>query len=149
MFEDMVFHPSVAEPGTPLADALAGLTAPEQVLDHPALNLAQKRAILAYWASDIHAVADAPALRQLDNGARVEVDAILSALKRLDGVEDTKGASVPVRFTKTHPRRRRPQRFHGWMTHSRADDDDDPPLPPAASAWPLAWDFAQEHRQAA
>ncbi len=36
---------------------------PKDVLDHPALTLAEKRAILASWASDASAIASCPSMR--------------------------------------------------------------------------------------
>jgi hypothetical protein len=54
------------------------------VLGHPDLTVAERRAILAACASDAHAVEDAPWLRQLENGARISVDEVLSALRALD-----------------------------------------------------------------
>ncbi len=57
---------------------------PSDVLAHPGLTVGERRAILASWASDAHAVEDAPQLRQLENGARVPVSEVLSALRTLD-----------------------------------------------------------------
>ncbi len=67
------------------------LAAPGPTFDHPSDVLAcvetpaaERRAILAAWASDARAVENAPHLRQLENGARVAVSEILDALRRLD-----------------------------------------------------------------
>ena len=67
------------------------LAAPGPSFDHPSEVLAcvetpaaERRAILAAWASDARAVENAPHLRQLENGARVPVSEILEALRRLD-----------------------------------------------------------------
>jgi hypothetical protein len=38
---------------------------PKDVVTHPALTMAEKRAILASWASDASAIASCPALRAL------------------------------------------------------------------------------------
>jgi hypothetical protein len=57
---------------------------PGEVVRDPSLTKAQKRAVLASWASDAHAVVDAPSLRRLDDGTTLEIDAILDALKQLD-----------------------------------------------------------------
>ncbi|HEX2135217.1 MAG TPA: hypothetical protein VHG30_04820 [Microvirga sp.] len=58
---------------------------PREVLEHPRLSPADKRALLAAWASDACAVEGRPALRQLpDTGAVVTVDEILAALRALD-----------------------------------------------------------------
>jgi hypothetical protein len=52
----------------------------------PNLNLNEKRAILAAWASDACAVDSAPAFRRFpDIGAVVNIDEILNALRTLDG----------------------------------------------------------------
>lgn len=59
---------------------------PREVLAHPSLTAAEKRAILAAWASDTHAVESCPSLRCLA-GCRAEpvpVDAVLDALQALD-----------------------------------------------------------------
>jgi hypothetical protein len=69
---------------------------PSEVLGHPALTVAERRAILAAWASDAHAVEDAPWLRQLENGARIPVSEIFDALIALDreeqGIDATRAA---------------------------------------------------------
>ncbi len=77
------------ERAAPTRDFLA---APVPLFDHPSdvlaradMPAAERRAILAAWASDAHAVENAPHLRQLANGARVAVSDILDALRRLDG----------------------------------------------------------------
>ena len=109
-------------------------TDPFEVVADPSMSVDAKRALLAGWASDARAVQDHPALRQLDSGAIVEIDAVLDALKRLDGIEDPTLAHFQV-----HRRRRpsgtrqghgRPTRWRFW----RGDDDDDPPPCPAAAA---------------
>ncbi len=59
---------------------------PRDVVCHPSLNLPEKRAILASWASDASAMASCPALRApagLKNP--VTIDKILEALCELDG----------------------------------------------------------------
>lgn len=67
----------------PVAPAFA-LQHPNEVLEHPALTDAEKRAILASWASDACAVENAPSLRQVESGARVPVSEVLQALLSLD-----------------------------------------------------------------
>jgi hypothetical protein len=59
---------------------------PKDVVAHPDLTLAEKRAILASWASDA-AVASCPALRAPEKliGPPVSIDDILDALRELDG----------------------------------------------------------------
>jgi hypothetical protein len=65
----------------------AAFNDPEEVLAHSGLTVAEKRAILASWASDAHAVEDMPWLRQLECGARVSLSEVLSALRSLDSGE--------------------------------------------------------------
>ena len=69
---------SLLHPGTAFAH-------PRDVVSHPSLTLAEKRAILASWASDASAIASCPALRA-PNGlkAPVHIDDILEALCALD-----------------------------------------------------------------
>lgn len=59
---------------------------PRDVVSHPNLSPAEKRAILASWASDASAISSCPALRAPDglNGP-VTIDEILEALCELDG----------------------------------------------------------------
>ena len=60
-------------------------THPRDVVSHPNLTLAEKRAILASWASDASAIASCPALRAPDGlKAPVHIDDILEALRALD-----------------------------------------------------------------
>ncbi|MCJ2019739.1 MULTISPECIES: hypothetical protein [unclassified Methylobacterium] len=59
---------------------------PREVLTYPGLSVAEKRAILASWASDARAVESNPTLRCLP-GCRAEpvpIDEILEALQALD-----------------------------------------------------------------
>ena len=110
---------------------------PDDIVADPSLRTEQKRAILASWASDAHAVADAPALRQLDDGTLLDIDTILDALKRLDGIPS---AAPPA------PRRWRDRLRHGngfakatrrpGTSRRSDDDDDDPPPCPAAARVP-------------
>jgi hypothetical protein len=59
---------------------------PKDVVAHPDLTLAEKRAILASWACDASAIASCPALRAPTGlKAPVSIDAILEALCNLDG----------------------------------------------------------------
>lgn len=59
---------------------------PSEVVAHPTLSIAEKRAILASWASDAAAVASCPSLRA-PKGLRapISIDEILEALRALDG----------------------------------------------------------------
>ena len=115
-------QPELARPAAPSRPA-GGFIHPDEVLDSPWLTPAQKRGVLASWASDARAVPDAPALRQLDNGAVVRLGDILRALRSLDG---GKGSGRRIRF----PSRPNPASWR-WP-----DDDDDPPPCPAMIARP-------------
>jgi len=58
---------------------------PRDVLADPTLSRAEKRAILASWASDAAAVSSCPSLRAVPGTRRVvSIDEILEALSSLD-----------------------------------------------------------------
>ncbi len=79
---------------------------PREVLAYPNLSTAEKRAILASWASDVRAVESCPTLRCLP-GCRAEqvpLHAILTALQALD--QDT-----PNPATGEEPEQRFPLAF--------------------------------------
>jgi hypothetical protein len=67
---------------------LIGFWRPRDIVDDPVLTLARKRQLLAYWASDIHAVAGQPALRSYSEGPTVSIDDIKEALCALDTMID-------------------------------------------------------------
>ena len=118
------------------ADSLVSHAHPDEVVSDPRLSVAQKRAILASWASDARAVLNAPALRQLESGVVLHIDTILDALKALDA-DDTgaPGRLMPQRWVR--PSRRRPVRsWIRFMNGRTDDDDDDPPPTPAAARVP-------------
>jgi hypothetical protein len=59
---------------------------PFEIAEHPSLEPEVKRAILASWASDAHAVTNRPGLRRPPGARRaVPIDDVLSAIKSLDG----------------------------------------------------------------
>jgi len=59
---------------------------PFDVAHHPALEPEVKRAILASWASDRHAVENQPAMRQpRELKGPVSVDDVFAALRSLEG----------------------------------------------------------------
>jgi hypothetical protein len=59
---------------------------PRDVVADPKLSLAEKRAILASWASDASAIASCPELRAPDGLKEpLHIDEILEALQALDG----------------------------------------------------------------
>lgn len=102
----------------------------------------EKRALLASWVSDAHAVPDRPALRRLDTGVVVALDDILRALKALDDDED--GVTTPARVSPRADlldRRRRAvmvEKFARTVRRRRRDDDDEPPPCPAVAGRPVA-----------
>jgi hypothetical protein len=65
---------------------------PHQVVSDRNLSLEEKRAILAAWASDVHAVESFPTLRHLlGTSFPVTFSSIIDARLCLDGVSDTDG----------------------------------------------------------
>lgn len=66
---------------------LVGYFRASDILDDPSLSPSRKRALLAYWASDLHAVAGSPALRCV-RGVTVTIDSILNAMCSLDAEVD-------------------------------------------------------------
>ena len=71
---------------------LVGYFSPREILEDPEPTIARKRALLAHWASDVHGVDGAPALR-CAAGVTVPIDEILEALARLDEITDM--AAIP------------------------------------------------------
>ncbi len=67
---------------------LIGYSRPHDIANDHALPVSRRRELLAFWASDIHAVAGAPALRSYDFGVAVSIDEIFEALKSLDDQYD-------------------------------------------------------------
>ena len=58
---------------------------PRDVVADPTISIAEKRAILASWASDAASVASNPALRELPGSNKiVTIDEVLEALSTLD-----------------------------------------------------------------
>jgi hypothetical protein len=104
---------------------------PAQVLRNPAMSKDEKRALLASWASDANAVADAPSLRRPEDGTVLSIDDILEALKALDAGENVRRLPPAWRVRRAVGRRH----FHA------TEDDDDPPTTPAAAPLPKEWTF--------
>jgi len=72
---------------------------PRDVISHPKLTLAEKRAILASWASDASAIASCPSLRAPEGlKASVTIDEILEALCALDGGPRLPPGGKPMRL---------------------------------------------------
>ena len=116
-----------------LSELVMTLTHPDDVLSSRRLSADDKRAILATWASDAHAVPNLPAMRQLESGAIVSIDTVLAALRALDGA----GADQAATRLAPHVKRDRRPLFARLLVPLRSrtdDDDDDPPPSPAAAA---------------
>jgi hypothetical protein len=72
---------------------------PRDVVSHPKLSPAEKRAILASWASDASAIASCPALRASEGlKAPVTIDEILDSLCALDGGPRHPPGGKPMRL---------------------------------------------------
>lgn len=106
---------------------------PREVLEHPELSLEEKRAILAWWASDIHSIESAPWLRCLpgDVSEAVPVGDIFAALAELDAdYERERGKTATA--SSSRGRSQHPYPESHWLRGLwRDDDDDDPPPCPA------------------
>ncbi len=75
---------------------------PKDVVSHPGLTLAEKRAILASWASDASAIASCPSLRAPEAlKSPVTIDEILEALCALDGGSQPPPGGKPMRLRST------------------------------------------------
>ena len=80
-------------------------THPRDVVADPKLSLAEKRAILASWASDASAIASCPALRAPDGlKAPIHIDEILDALCALDERPRHPPGGKPMRLRSTERR---------------------------------------------
>jgi hypothetical protein len=144
------FTPSqISQPLSPAparAFASAIHTHPDDVANDPTLTIPEKREVLASWISDARAVEGKPALRRLDSGAVVEVDAILRALALLDTL--TPNRSDDRRGPPPSPRRR--SVIARWLSRlgpskSSNDNDDDPPPAPAGFGIPFRPGFVAAH----
>ncbi|WP_143748423.1 hypothetical protein [Mesorhizobium carmichaelinearum] len=111
-----------------------GITHPDDVVGLPDLSAAEKRAILASWASDACSVPEIPLLRQLEDGTIAMIDDILRALKTLDGVSDDNRQNRNRALWGAPHARRRQNKGVPWPHRRRRDDDDDPPPCPAYGA---------------
>ncbi|RWE39456.1 MAG: hypothetical protein EOS78_11165 [Mesorhizobium sp.] len=131
-YESDCFHESRL---TDHAAEFAALRTPEDVLNEE-MTVGEKRALLAFWASDANAVPDNPTLRQLDSGAVAQVSEILRALHALDEIGRKPPARAPFDRSRSSGRRRNKTR-RSWLRYPwRDDDDDDPPPVPAFAGVP-------------
>lgn len=60
-----------------------GYFRPSDIVDDPSLSTTRKKALLAFWASDMNAVAGVPGLRNVC-GVTVTIDSLFEAMSRLD-----------------------------------------------------------------
>ena len=75
---------------------------PKDVVGHAGLTMAEKRAILASWASDASAIASCPSMRSSAGPKRpVSIDEILEALCELDGGPRNPPGGKPYRLRST------------------------------------------------
>ena len=121
-----------------LARPQKGFMHPSEVTGNAWLSTAEKREILASWASDLHAVPGAPELRQLESGAVVRIDDVLQGLKALDDSEGAKSASSSSQsLAGLHVQlsARIKSILQGRWPNS--DDDNDPPPCPAVVTKPF------------
>jgi len=109
---------------------------PGEVVSDLGLTHTEKREILASWASDVRAVSDAPALRQLDNGAVVHIDDVMQALNSLNEGEATRQTSFRPLQSSKNMRFRPLRRLRSSLRRDWPDDDDPPPCPAMASRPP-------------
>ena len=141
------FQPSRSESPAPAQSPAAAIyTHPDDVVSDPKLTTGEKKAVLASWVSDARAVENAPALRRLDSGAVVEVDAILRVLVSLDELAPDR--RVDRKRPPPSPRRR--SVISRWLSrvgrpNSSNDDDDDPPPAPAGFGVPFHPTFVAAH----
>lgn len=111
---------------------------PAKVVNHPGLSRAEKRALLASWASDSYAVENEPTIRRLDDGTLVPVERILSALNALDAMPEAgEGIAARVLPWRSSSRRGAPWRRSGRF-FGRDDDNDPPPCPASIAPRPRA-----------
>ena len=81
---------------------------PRDVVDHTGLTMAEKRAILASWASDASAIASCPSMRSPAGLKKpVSIDEILEALCELDGGPRMPPAESPTVCVRPNVRPRR------------------------------------------
>jgi hypothetical protein len=71
---------------------------PHQVVSNPNMGLEEKRAILAAWASDVHAVECLPTMRHLPGTPfPVTFSSIMNAMAQLDRIMDDDDPQPPKR----------------------------------------------------
>jgi hypothetical protein len=92
---------------------------PLDVVRDPDMTVAEKRSVLASWASDACAIESNPALRERASGSIVNYDDIIDALQSLDGERS------PDVVTYTFKRRQRRTRWSRWKDSGGRSDNGD------------------------
>jgi hypothetical protein len=97
-------------------------SSPQEVLENQLLDVSEKRAILASWASDLYAVESIPGLRELPGShATVAVSDILDALKALDRPRiDIASQADEIRLTGVGPSSFRVKSVFGLGARARS-----------------------------
>jgi hypothetical protein len=83
------------------------------------MTVAEKRSVLASWASDACAIESNPALRAAATGSVVSYDDIIGALQSLDSERS------PQSVTSTFKRRQRRRRWTKWNGRGGRSDNGD------------------------
>lgn len=104
---DALLHPSRAFPH------------PLDVVRDPDLTVAEKRSVLASWASDACAIESNPALRETAAGSVVSYDDIIDALQSLDGERSLDTVTYAFK------RRQRRRRWTRWKDGGGRSDNGD------------------------
>lgn len=87
---------SIASKAAKIGRSFWRFSYPHQVVSDPSLDFEEKRAILAAWASDEHAVESLPTLRHLPGTPfPVTFSSIMEARMRLDKAEGTDDDDPP------------------------------------------------------
>lgn len=102
---------------------------PDEVLEDAKMSRDEKRALLASWASDAHAVPGLPSMRRLEDGYLIEIDEILECLKRLDASDNPEPLKHPMLWPVPPQHWSREQRRVTRHRRRGDDGDDEPPCP--------------------
>jgi hypothetical protein len=96
------------KPNVSSRQGMWSFTYPHQVVRDASLSLGEKRAILAAWASDAHAVESLPVLRHLPGTPfPVTFSSVMDAMARLDRMEgDDDPPPPPIRMRPGSPPQR-------------------------------------------
>lgn len=66
---------------------LLGYDHPREIVADERFSVPRRRALLAHWLSDRHAVRGVPGLRSVSTGVTASVDDLMAALRALDEAE--------------------------------------------------------------